>query len=130
MASGALPFHGNSTAEICEAIMNRAPVAPVRLNPDLPAELERIINRALEKDRELRYQGAREMKAGLLRLKRDTETGRVTAAGSGTGVRESHPVTAASQKTDLQILMCRKRCRYLVWPHAEIGVPADCSGIE
>jgi eukaryotic-like serine/threonine-protein kinase len=85
MASGALPFHGNSTAEICEAIMNRAPVAPVRLNPDLPAELERIINRALEKDRELRYQGAREMKAGLLRLKRDTETGRVTAAGSGTG---------------------------------------------
>ena len=83
MATGALPFRGDSSAVIFEAIMNRAPVPPVRLNPDLPAELERIINRALEKDRELRYQGAAEMRSELKRLKRDTETGRVGAASSG-----------------------------------------------
>jgi serine/threonine protein kinase/tetratricopeptide (TPR) repeat protein len=85
VATGALPFHGNSSAVICEAIMNRAPVAPVRLNPDLPAELERIINHALEKDRELRYQHASEMRAELQRLKRDTESGRVAASNSGSG---------------------------------------------
>jgi serine/threonine protein kinase len=80
MATGALPFRGDSSAVIFEAIMNRAPVAPVRLNPDLPAKLEDIINRALEKDKELRYQSAKEMRSELLRLKRDTDTGRVAAA--------------------------------------------------
>src|ERR1700682_5090181 len=82
VATGALPFHGNSSAVICEAIMNRAPVAPVRLNPDLPAELERIINHALEKDRELRYQHASEMRAELQRLKRDTESNRSRAVAA------------------------------------------------
>src|ERR1035437_8033067 len=84
MATGDLPFHGESSAMICEAIVNRAPVAVVRLNHDVPAELEHIINRALEKDRELRYQHASEMRSELQRLKRDTDTGRAIAASSGT----------------------------------------------
>jgi serine/threonine protein kinase/tetratricopeptide (TPR) repeat protein len=81
MATGQLAFRGESSATIFDAILNRAPVAPVRLNPELPAELERIINRALEKDRELRYQHASDMRAELQRLKRDTDSGRVSAAG-------------------------------------------------
>jgi eukaryotic-like serine/threonine-protein kinase len=84
MATGALPFRGESSAMICEAIVNRAPVAVVRLNPDVPPELERIINKVLEKDRNLRYQHASEIRSDLQRLKRDTETGRAIAASSGT----------------------------------------------
>jgi serine/threonine protein kinase len=84
MATGQLPFRGDSPATIFDSILNRAPVAPVRLNPDVPAELERIISRALEKDRELRYQHASEMRSELQRLKRDKETGRAIDAGSGT----------------------------------------------
>src|SRR5271156_5004163 len=84
MATGQMPFRGDSTAEIFDAILNRAPVAVVRLNPDVPAELEHIINRALEKDRELRYQHASEIRSELQRMKRDSETGRTMAASSGT----------------------------------------------
>ncbi len=76
MATGSLPFRGDTSALIFESIMNRAPVSPIRLNPDLPAKLEDIINRALEKDRDLRYQGAAEMRSELKRLKRDTDSGR------------------------------------------------------
>jgi eukaryotic-like serine/threonine-protein kinase len=83
MATGQLPFRGESTGTLFEAILNRAPVSPVRLNPDLPSELERIINRALEKDRELRYQHAADMRSELLRLKRDTGTGQAGVDSSG-----------------------------------------------
>jgi len=76
MATGAVPFRGDSAAMIFDAILNRASVSPVRLNPELPPELERIINRALEKDRDMRYQHASEMRAELQRLKRDTDSSR------------------------------------------------------
>jgi eukaryotic-like serine/threonine-protein kinase len=80
MATGQLPFRGNSTATIFDAILNRAPVAPVRLNSDVPIELERVINKCLEKDRNLRYQHASEIRTDLQRLKRDTDSTRSTAA--------------------------------------------------
>jgi eukaryotic-like serine/threonine-protein kinase len=84
MATGDLPFHGESLAVLSDAIMNRAPVAIVRLNRDVPAELERIIGKALEKDRGLRYQHASEMRTDLQRLKRDSESGSAAARISGT----------------------------------------------
>ena len=83
MATGQLPFRGDTSALIFQAILDRAPVSPIRLNPDLPVKLEDTINKALEKDRNLRYQHAADIRADLQRLKRDTDSGRAVAHSSG-----------------------------------------------
>ena len=83
MLTGTLPFRGETSALIFQSILDRTPVSPVRLNPDLPAKLEDVINKAIEKDRNLRYQHAADIRADLQRLKRDTGSGRAVAAGSG-----------------------------------------------
>ena len=82
MATGALPFRGNTSGVITEAILNRIPVPPVRLSPDIPPKLEETINKALEKDRDLRYQNASDIRTDLKRLRRDTDSGRIQSSGS------------------------------------------------
>ena len=100
MATGTIPFRGETSGVIFDEIMNRTPVAPVRLNPKLPPKLEDVINRALEKDRDLRYQHAVDIKSELLRLKRDLESGRTPAAiSSDAHVPPLEPVPASAQRT-------------------------------
>ena len=116
MATGQLPFRGESSAVIFEAIMNRLPVAPIRLNPDLAPELEHIIRKALEKDRELRYQSAADLRSDLKRLKRELDSARSSgsveiarepahssgAAPPGSGSQPS-PVLGTSQTSSAQV---------------------------
>src|ERR1700726_495570 len=98
MATGALPFRGDTSGIIFDGILNRDPVAAVRMNPDLPPRLEEIINRALEKDRDRRYQHASDMRAELQRLKRDTGSGRVVlpVGSSADGVQGKSAPLASS----------------------------------
>ena len=112
MATGTLPFRGESSGIIFDGIMNRTPLPPLRLNPDLPPKLEDVINRALEKDRELRYQDAADMKSELLGLKRDTETGRVGVASSASVTVAEAPVAG------------RRKLRKFVLPIAILIVAA------
>ena len=104
MATGALPFRGETSGVIFDGIMNRAPVAPVRLNPDLPPKLEDIINRALEKERELRYQHASDIKSELLRLKRDLDSGKRSSTGE-----ESSRSEAAAPSSSTPLLNGERR---------------------
>ena len=99
MATGDVPFHGESSAVICEAIMNRAPVPAVRINHEVPARLEDIINKALEKDINLRYQHASEMRSDLQRLKRDTESGRSQQLESSATMESEAGPAISGQRT-------------------------------
>jgi eukaryotic-like serine/threonine-protein kinase len=144
MATGQLPFRGESSPMIFDAILNRAPVPAVRLNPDLPTDLERIINRALEKDRELRYQHAADIRSELMRLKRDTDSGRSPSASSGympivqdsdshlsqrpaIGSTPSLPPVAASSATGTASSLPTEKSAYLPPPNQSLwkfAVPA------
>jgi len=132
MATGALPFRGESSGVIFHAILERAPVPAVRLNPDLPPKLEDIINKALEKDRNLRYQHASDMRTDLQRLKRDTDSGRTAAVSAmpppaasnipaaepsvpapgparATGLASAAPVPVQATSTDSTLISVPKR---------------------
>jgi serine/threonine protein kinase/tetratricopeptide (TPR) repeat protein len=96
MATGVLPFRADSSAEIFKAILDATPVPPMRLNPDVPADLERIISKALEKDRNLRYQSAADLRSDLTRLKRDLDSGRTSAVQPAVTADSSLRISSAT----------------------------------
>jgi serine/threonine protein kinase len=122
MATGALPFRGDTSGVISDAIMNRPFVTPLRLNPDLPAKLEDIINKALEKDRDLRYQSASDLHTDLKRLRRDTDSGRLAAASSGSRPAENPaPWPGSSSGTGINTPAATSPLANKKWMVAAIG---------
>jgi eukaryotic-like serine/threonine-protein kinase len=115
MATGTLPFRGETSALIFNAILERAPIPAIRLNPDLPPKLEDIVNRALEKDRELRYQSAKEVRSELQRLKRDTNSSRQIPAVGAETVASSRAAVAAAHTTSSSTVVA-------VAKHHKLGV--------
>ncbi|MGB7467679.1 MAG: protein kinase, partial [Candidatus Acidiferrum sp.] len=134
MTTGGLPFCGHTLGVIFEAILNRPAVAPVRLNPQVPPKLEEIINKALEKERDLRYQHASDMRADLKRLKRETEPGRPTESNGQelavdlTGVDPS-AYAAAPPKARILTSRGRVRRRSLVLAAAIVAIASAVTGI-
>jgi len=110
MVTGTLPFRGSTSGIIFDGILNRAPTSTVKLNPDIPTGLEQIINKALEKDRDLRYQHASDIRADLKRLRRDTDSGRVVSSGSGS-VQElaEEPRTSSARTAQTSTGLARKQ---------------------
>ena len=129
MATGTIPFRGETSGVIFDEILNRAPVTPVRLNPRLPAKLEDIINRALEKDRDLRYQHAIDMKSELLRLKRDLESGR-SAAVSPSDSAHAIPVAESTPSAAHRTSGSARVAASGSGPAATIPEPAQKSRIK